>query len=140
MSWLFSSVDAPGLSRTRGVVWIFEKDGISGMRIEDEDGTDEDEKEVGEEDREADEEMENNCWKDEGTFEGGVNWANLESLIKGPFAKSLRYELVGFLERFSIEGDEMAQNYLKAEPTIINHLCASKYTFTKFFRWFGVRF
>lgn len=35
-----------------------------------------------------------------------VNWAELESLIEGPFARFSVYEIEGYSERFSAEGTE----------------------------------
>lgn len=77
--------EAPGLSFSPGFLW-FSKDGdgygfVSIM------------------DQELDEEK-NGGWTDEGNFGRIVNWAELESLIKSPFATSLRYKFEGYSERF----------------------------------------
>lgn len=55
----------------------------------------------------TDTELEYN-WTDDGVCGRVVNWTELESLIKGPFAHSLRYKLEGYSERFPVQnaGDE----------------------------------
>lgn len=50
--------------------------------------------------------MEDDSWTDNRCFGRVVNWSELDSLIKGPFAKSLRYKLVRYSERFPIEDND----------------------------------